>query len=171
MPKKARTPNPAPIAKGPIAPRTGIGAGLVGVGGGYVLARPISEITVFDIISVFDQPRAGGHCLLDSSAQYGDVSAYGAAQPGGRTYAVGVSRPIAVTDGGAVADADAFARARRSTCAYVRRALPGLDPRPVGQVPVDGQFDTLLETHARLVAELVTNQRRIDGVPEIVPGC
>ena len=71
-------------------------------------------------------------CLQDASGQYSDVSAYGTAQPGGRAYAVGVSRPIAVTDGGGVADTDAFAWARQETCAYVRRALPGLEPQPVG---------------------------------------
>jgi sarcosine oxidase len=71
-------------------------------------------------------------CLLDASGQYGDVSAYGTPQPGGRTYAVGLSRPIAVTTHGGVADAGAFARAHRDTCAYVREALPGLEPRPVG---------------------------------------
>lgn len=71
-------------------------------------------------------------CLLDATGRYGDVGAYGTPQPGGRTYAVGVSTPIAVADEGGVADADAFTRARRETCDYVRRALPGLDPEPVG---------------------------------------
>lgn len=71
-------------------------------------------------------------CLQDASGQYGDVSAYGTAQPGNRTYAVGLSRPITVTDAGDVADVDAFAHARRETSDYVRRALPGLEPEPRG---------------------------------------
>jgi len=71
-------------------------------------------------------------CLLDASGRYGDVSAYGTPQAGGRAYAVGLSRPIAVTAHGGVADAGAFARARDETCAYVRDALPGLEPQPVG---------------------------------------
>lgn len=70
-------------------------------------------------------------CLQDASGRYSDISAYGTAEPGGHTYAVGLSRPITVTDGG-VADADAFARARQETCAYARMALPGLEPQPVG---------------------------------------
>lgn len=70
-------------------------------------------------------------CLQDGSRRYGDVSAYGTAQPGRRAYALGLSRPIAVTEGG-VADVDAFNRARRGTCEYVRRALPGLNPEPAG---------------------------------------
>ncbi|MBW3606101.1 MAG: FAD-binding oxidoreductase [Actinobacteria bacterium] len=71
-------------------------------------------------------------CLQDASGQYSDVSAYGTPQPGGRAYAVGLSRPIAVSDDLGVADADAFAQARQETCAYVRQALPGLAPQPVG---------------------------------------
>lgn len=82
--------------------------------------------------AVRDGPVQQMACLQDASGQYGDVSAYGTAQPGSRAYAVGLSRPIAVTDGGRVADVDAFARARLETCDYVQRALPGLAPEPVG---------------------------------------
>jgi sarcosine oxidase len=71
-------------------------------------------------------------CLQDASGRYGDVTAYGTAQPGGRAYAVGQSRPIAVTGDGGIVDVGAFARARQETCDYVRRALPGLEPQPVG---------------------------------------
>ena len=44
--------------------RAGLAVGARGVGGGYRLARPPSEITVLDVISVFDAPRANGHFLL-----------------------------------------------------------------------------------------------------------
>jgi sarcosine oxidase len=70
-------------------------------------------------------------CLQDASGQHGEVSAYGTAQPGRGTYAVGLSLPIPVTGGG-VADVAAFDRARTATSDYVRRALPGLEPQPVG---------------------------------------
>jgi sarcosine oxidase len=70
-------------------------------------------------------------CLQDATGRYDDASAYGTAQPGNRAYAVGLSRPIAVADGGVV-DAAAFARAQRETCDYVREALPGLEPQPIG---------------------------------------
>jgi Rrf2 family transcriptional regulator, nitric oxide-sensitive transcriptional repressor len=41
--------------------RAGIAVGTRGVGGGYRLARPRAEITVLDVVSVFDplQPLAG----------------------------------------------------------------------------------------------------------------
>lgn len=71
-------------------------------------------------------------CLQDGSGRYGTVSAYGTPQPGGHTYAIGVSAPIEVTDDGGVVDADAVRRAQQETCGYVRRALPGLAPEPVG---------------------------------------
>jgi DNA-binding IscR family transcriptional regulator len=34
------------------------------VGGGYRLARPTSRITVLDVVTVFEPPRAPGDCLL-----------------------------------------------------------------------------------------------------------
>jgi len=44
--------------------RAGLAHGVRGIGGGYVLARPAAEITVLDVISVFDAPLTNGHFLL-----------------------------------------------------------------------------------------------------------
>jgi Rrf2 family protein len=44
--------------------RAGIAAGTRGVGGGYRLARPATEITVLDVLGVFEPPRRAGDCLL-----------------------------------------------------------------------------------------------------------
>lgn len=44
--------------------RSGLAVGVRGIGGGYVLSRPAAEITVLDVISVFDAPRPDGHFLL-----------------------------------------------------------------------------------------------------------
>ena len=55
--------------------RAGLAVGVRGIGGGYVLARPATEITVLDVISVFDAPRQNGHFLL------GERSAAARAQP------------------------------------------------------------------------------------------
>lgn len=44
--------------------RSGIALGTRGIGGGYRLARPRSEITVLDVMRVFDAPRRAGQCLL-----------------------------------------------------------------------------------------------------------
>lgn len=45
--------------------RAGIAVGARGVGGGYRLARPAGDVTVLDVITIFDPPRREGHCLLD----------------------------------------------------------------------------------------------------------
>ncbi len=43
--------------------RSGLATGTRGVGGGYRLAKPPSEITVLDLLGVFEPPRLPGHCL------------------------------------------------------------------------------------------------------------
>jgi len=44
--------------------RAGIAIGTRGVGGGYRLARPASQITVQDVIRVLEPEREEGRCLL-----------------------------------------------------------------------------------------------------------
>jgi Rrf2 family protein len=44
--------------------RAGLALGTRGVGGGYRLARRPSEITVLDVLNVFEPPRSPGRCLL-----------------------------------------------------------------------------------------------------------
>lgn len=43
--------------------RAGLAEGARGIGGGYRLARPRSEITVLDVVSVFESLRPPGHGL------------------------------------------------------------------------------------------------------------
>jgi Rrf2 family protein len=45
--------------------RAGLATGIRGSRGGYRLARSPSELTVFDILDVFEPHRATGSCLLD----------------------------------------------------------------------------------------------------------
>lgn len=49
--------------------RAGLAVGVRGIGGGYRLARPASDITVLDVISVFDAPRQNGHFLLGERSE------------------------------------------------------------------------------------------------------
>ena len=46
--------------------RAGLAEGTRGIGGGYRLARPRSEITVLDVVAVFESLRPAGHDLLHS---------------------------------------------------------------------------------------------------------
>lgn len=46
--------------------RAGLAAGTRGIGGGYRLVRPRSEITVLDVVSVFEPLRVPGDDLLQA---------------------------------------------------------------------------------------------------------
>jgi Rrf2 family protein len=47
--------------------RAGIAIGTRGVRGGYQLARRPAEVTVLDVMSVFQSPRPVGRCLIDEA--------------------------------------------------------------------------------------------------------
>lgn len=67
--------------------------------------------------------------LQDSSGAFGETGAYGTAHPDRRYYSVGLSDDVDVT----TADGPAgLAALTERTVDYVRTALPGLDPAPVG---------------------------------------
>jgi sarcosine oxidase len=70
-------------------------------------------------------------CLQDSSGAFGETGIYAAAAPGNRCYAVGLSEASAAKDDGSFTDPEQLAALADRASAYVRRALPGLDPRPV----------------------------------------
>ncbi|HQZ37989.1 MAG TPA: Rrf2 family transcriptional regulator [Vicinamibacterales bacterium] len=46
--------------------RAGMAVGTRGIGGGYRLARPRGDITVLEVVSVFDPPRTPGADLLNA---------------------------------------------------------------------------------------------------------
>jgi sarcosine oxidase len=69
-------------------------------------------------------------CLLDSSGETGEVSAYADPLPGNRAYAVGLDDTPVHEDGSVIAAGGLPAIAER-TNEYVARALPGLEPEPI----------------------------------------
>ncbi len=77
-------------------------------------------------------PPARLACLQDSSGAFGETGVYAAALPGNAAYAVGIADPVPTGAGEALRDPDGLAALARRTRAYVARALPGLDPEPVG---------------------------------------
>jgi sarcosine oxidase len=73
-------------------------------------------------------------CLQDGSGQFGEVRSYAAALPGNQRYAVGLAESVDVRDDGSLIDPSSLAALANRATAYVTRALPGLDPHPVGYV-------------------------------------
>ncbi len=69
-------------------------------------------------------------CLLDASGAFGEAGGYGDPLRGNARYAVGLD-DTPLHEDGSVIDADGLPAIAQRTSAYVGRALPGLDPRPV----------------------------------------
>lgn len=44
--------------------RAGLAQGVRGIGGGYLLAKPAAEISVLQVLEIFDPPRPAGQCLV-----------------------------------------------------------------------------------------------------------
>ena len=49
--------------------RSGLATGTRGVGGGYKLSKDPSEITVLDVVSVFEPPRPPRQCLVQDDPE------------------------------------------------------------------------------------------------------
>jgi sarcosine oxidase len=75
------------------------------------------------------EPPAQLACLQDAGGTFTDESSYADPYPGNRAYAVGVGHTAAASDG-SLSDPDELARAVERNRAYVKRALPGLEPEP-----------------------------------------
>ncbi|MET9019679.1 FAD-binding oxidoreductase [Actinopolymorpha sp. NPDC004070] len=84
--------------------------------------------------AVRGEPPTRLACLQDSSGEFTAGSVYAAALPGSRAYALGISGHVAARADGSVVDPDGLAGLADGATAYVREALPGLDPDPVGHV-------------------------------------
>jgi len=69
--------------------------------------------------------------LQDSSGAFGETGVYAAAAPGNTAYAVGLSETTLARDDASLPDPGALDALASRAAAYVRRALPGLDPDPV----------------------------------------
>ena len=69
-------------------------------------------------------------CLQDGSGAFGELGAYADPLPGNRDYAVGLGEK-AIHEDGSLVDPSGLAAAAERTNAYVGRALPGVEPRPI----------------------------------------
>ncbi|MGD9572541.1 MAG: NAD(P)/FAD-dependent oxidoreductase [Thermoleophilia bacterium] len=75
-------------------------------------------------------PPARLPCLQDSSGAFGESAVYAAALPGNAAIGLGIAEDVDAGPG--AVDAGLLEAAAERAGAYVGRALPGVDPHPVG---------------------------------------
>jgi len=71
-------------------------------------------------------------CLLDGSDAFGEPGSYGAASPGSSRFSLGVDGTAPAREDASLLHPSGIARVTDRAAAYVRRALPGVDPDPAG---------------------------------------
>jgi sarcosine oxidase len=107
----------------------GRGSAALAAGAGVTLpVRPMAHVRL--TFPVRDRSGAAFGCLLDGSGAFGEPAAYADPLPGNREYAVGLDM-LALDEHGALQNPDGLVTATERTIAYVKRALPGLEPAPV----------------------------------------
>ena len=70
-------------------------------------------------------------CFMDGTKAFGTVSAYGSPIPGGKAFAVGISRHVPADGAGTLTNPGRLESILSETVDYVARAFPGLDHRPL----------------------------------------
>lgn len=107
------------------------GRGTAALARGLGLALPVRNgAHVRLTYEVRGEPPPTLACLQDGSGMFGETGVYAAAVPGSGRYAVGLSDYVDAPDTGLL-DPAALAKLAERASAYVERALPGLDPKPV----------------------------------------
>lgn len=109
------------------------GRGTTALARGVGLSLPVSPAAHTRLaFAVRGDPPALLACLQDGSGTFGETGVYGAPHPGNRHYSLGLTENAPVREDGAAIDPAALVPLGERAAAYVSRALPGLDPRPVG---------------------------------------
>jgi sarcosine oxidase len=109
------------------------GAGTAGLARGVGLELPVRREAALRLtFAVRGTPPSRLACLQDSSGVFGEASAYGSPLPGNLRYAVGLGETVEPLSGSEAVDPASFVAVCERTRAYVRRALPGLAPDPIG---------------------------------------
>lgn len=111
------------------------GRGTTAIAHGLGLSLPVRHAAHVRLTFAVDGPAPGVLATLqDSSGVFGETGVYAAASPDRTRYGVGIVEEVPVNGDGQAVDAASLHALAERTVAYVRRALPGLDPNPVGHV-------------------------------------
>ncbi len=109
------------------------GQGTAHLARGVGLSLPIRAAAhVRCTFAVRGEPAERLACLQDGSGDFGETGTYAIPEPGNRRYSVGLSQTVEVQGDGSLFDPAGLADLGDRASAYVGKALPGLDPHPLG---------------------------------------
>ncbi|MCD9153775.1 NAD(P)/FAD-dependent oxidoreductase [Aeromicrobium duanguangcaii] len=136
-----------PTASGTVEVRTGTGRtehdhvvvaagrGTAAIAHGLGLSLPVhNSAQVRVTFRVAGEPPATLATLQDMSNAFGEPRVYAAASADRTRYGVGIAEEVPVNDDGSSVDPEVLDALADRAVAYVRRALPGLDPTPVAHI-------------------------------------
>jgi len=136
-----------PTASGTVEVRTGTGRtehdhvvvaagrGTAAIAHGLGLSLPVhNSAQVRVTFRVAGEPPASLATLQDMSNAFGEPRVYAAASADRTRYGVGIAEEVPVSDDGSSVDAEVLDALADRAVAYVRRALPGLDPTPIAHI-------------------------------------
>jgi len=111
------------------------GRGTAAIAHGLGLSLPVrNSAQVRVTFAVAGDPPAQLATLQDMSNTFGEPRVYAAASADRTRYGVGIAEEIPVNDDGSSVDPEVLNEMADRVVAYVRRALPGLDPTPVAHI-------------------------------------
>ncbi|OUZ07852.1 amino acid oxidase [Aeromicrobium sp. PE09-221] len=110
------------------------GRGTQALARGAGLSLPVESRAHVRVSFAPRSPLGSLATLQDTSGAFGEAGVYAAAYPDRSAYGVGLAEDVPTAEDGAMLAPDGLAEHVERVIDYVKRALPGLDPDPVGFV-------------------------------------
>ncbi len=118
----------------PDAPVVAAGRGTQALARGAGLSLPVETRAHVRVSFAPRSPGGSLATLQDTTGAFGEAGVYAAAYPDRSAYGVGLAEDVPTAEDGAMLSPGGLAEHVERLIEYVGRALPGLDPDPIGYV-------------------------------------